>query len=252
VIGHGSVRRSSGKPAAAPALSRRIAALDWEAITRSLDEDGFATTAPLLTPEECDALIALYPRDERFRSTVIMARHAFGSGEYRYFGHPLPRLVQSLRRQLYARLAPLANDWAQALGVEQDFPADLEGYLERCHAAGQARPTPLLLRYRAGDYNRLHQDLYGELAFPMQATICLSRRGQDFEGGEFLLVEQRPRMQSRGEAVTLDQGETVIFANRDRPVRGKRGFYRATLRHGVSRLRAGERYALGIIFHDAA
>lgn len=252
VVGRSAAQARLAKSRTAPALARRIAALDWDALRCALDEDGFVTTPPLLTPAECEGLIALYPQDERFRSTVVMTRHAFGSGEYRYLGYPLPRLVQSLRRQLYARLAPLANDWAEALGGEPGFPADLDGYLARCHAAGQTRPTPLLLRYRAGDYNRLHQDLYGELAFPLQAAFCLSRRGQDFEGGESLLVEQRPRMQSRGDAIALEQGEMLIFANRDRPVRGKRGFYRATLRHGVSRLRAGERYALGIIFHDAA
>ena len=242
----------SHREARPSALARRIAALDWDALRRSLDEDGFVATLPLLTPAECEGLVALYGRDARFRSTVVMARHAFGSGEYRYLAYPLPRPVQSLRRQLYAQLAPLANSWAQALGGEPDFPADLEDYLARCHGAGQTRPTPLLLRYRAGDYNRLHQDLYGELAFPLQAAFCLSRRGRDFEGGETLLVEQRPRMQSRGDAIALDRGEMLIFANRDRPVRGTRGVYRATLRHGVSRLRAGERYALGIIFHDAA
>lgn len=243
---------SKVRKATVPTLARRIAALDWDSLRRSLDEDGFVTTPPLLTPAECDGLIALYPRDERFRSTVVMTRHAFGSGEYRYLAYPLPRLVQSLRRQLYAQLAPLANGWAQALGGKRDFPTDLDDYLARCHATGQTRSTPLLLRYRTGDYNRLHQDLYGELAFPLQAAFCLSRRGQSFEGGESLLVEQRPRMQSRGDAIALDQGEMLIFANRDRPVQGKRGFYRATMRHGVSRLRAGERYALGIIFHDAA
>lgn len=233
-------------------LTKRLAALDWPAIAAALTDRGFATTPALLTPEDCAALTALYAHDTRFRSRIVMEHRAYGSGEYKYLAYPLPRLVSTLRRQLYARLAPIANTWAQALGNKQNYPARLDAYLERCHSAGQTRPTPLLLRYREGDYNRLHQDLYGDLAFPLQATVCLSRRDVDFTGGEFLLVEQRPRTQLRGEAVTLNQGQMIIFANSHRPVEGARGSYRVNLRHGVSRLHAGERYALGIIFHDAA
>ncbi len=232
-------------------LGRRLGSLDWAGIEGALDARGHAVTPALLTPEECAGLAALYGDAARFRSRIVMARHNFGSGEYQYFAAPLPRVVETLRRQLYARLAPVANRWAEALGDAARYPAELEDFLATCHAAGQTRPTPLLLSYRAEDYNCLHQDLYGEVAFPLQVAICLSRAGRDFTGGEFLLVEQRPRMQSRGEAIALDRGEAVIFANAVRPVAGKRGFYRVNVRHGVSRLRSGERMTLGIIFHDA-
>ncbi|MGF1608769.1 MAG: 2OG-Fe(II) oxygenase [Kiloniellales bacterium] len=235
----------------AESLAQRIAALDWPALEAALEQDGFAVAPPLLTPEECEALIALYGDAKRFRSRIVMQRQGYGAGEYQYFGYPLPRPVASLRRALYERLVPIANSWAEALGATP-FPAKLDDYLARCHEAGQQRPTPLMLRYRAGDYNRLHQDLYGALAFPLQAAICLSRRDADFSGGEFLLVEQRPRMQLRGEAVALDQGQMIVFPNNQRPVQGARGTYRVKHRHGVSRLRSGERYTLGIIFHDAA
>ena len=228
-----------------------LTALDWAGLGAALDARGCATTAPILTPADCRALIALYDKPARFRSTIVMARHNFGSGEYRYFAYPLPRLVADLRRRFYRHLAPIANRWAVAL-VEPPFPTDLKAMLATCHARGQTRPTPLLLRYREGDYNCLHQDLYGEVAFPLQVAICLSRPGVDFTGGEFLLVEQRPRAQSRGEAIALEQGQAVIFANRHRPVAGKRGTFRTTMRHGVSRLRSGERTTLGLIFHDAA
>ena len=234
-------------------IVRRVAALPWPELAAALDARGAATTGPLLSAAECRALAALY-KDEapgRFRSRVVMARHGFGQGEYKYFAHPLPPLVAALRRELYPRLALIAARWHAALGRDAKFPPTLEGYLERCHAAGQTRPTPLLLRYGAGDYNCLHQDLYGALAFPLQATILLSAPGADFAGGEFVLVEQRPRMQSRPEIVPLRQGEAVIFAVNERPVAGKRGTYRVKMRHGVSTVRSGERLTLGIIFHDA-
>ena len=238
------------QPLLARPLAKRLDALDWRGIADALDGRGHATTPALLTPEECAALSALYAAPKHFRSRVVMARHNYGSGEYQYFAYPLPRAVASLRRGFYAKLAPLANRWAEALG-QAPYPAELERFLERCHAVGQCRPTPLLLRYQAEDYNCLHQDRYGEIAFPLQVAICLSRPGDDFTGGAFLLVEQRPRMQSRGEAIVLAQGEAVIFANSARPVAGKRGTYRVAVRHGVSRLLSGQRTTLGLIFHDA-
>lgn len=230
----------------------RVAALDWRRIEAELDERGFAVTGPLLSVEECASIAALYPDDARFRSRIVMARHGFGSGEYKYFAHPLPDPVADLRAAAYPHLAPIANAWAERLGQSMRYPAELDAFLGRCQAAGQKRPTPLLLKYVAGDYNCLHQDLYGELAFPLQLAILLCEPGRDFEGGEFVLVEQRPRMQSRPEVVPLRAGEGVIFATSHRPVRGVRGDYRVNLRHGVSRVRAGERTTLGIIFHDAA
>ncbi len=232
-------------------LESRIQALEWERLDATLDERGHATTGPLLTPAECEALIAGYDEEARFRSQVIMARHGFGRGEYKYFGYPLPEAVSVLRGALYRQLAPLANRWQAALGAAADYPSTHEAYLERCHEAGQRRPTPLLLKYGAGDYNCLHQDLYGDLAFPLQVAFLLSAPGQDFTGGEFMLTEQRPRQQSRGEVVSLTQGEGVIFAVNHRPVQGKRGVYRSAMRHGVSRLKSGRRFTLGIIFHDA-
>jgi hypothetical protein len=225
--------------------------LDWPAIGRALDAEGFATTGPLLDAAQCRALAALYEKGA-FRSRVVMARHNFGQGEYKYFAYPLPPLVARLRAALYPPLAQIANDWAGRLGIEQRYPAEHETYLERCRQAGQQRPTPLLLRYGPGDYNCLHQDLYGEEMFPLQATILLSAPGAEFEGGEFVLVEQRPRAQSKPSVVPLTQGEAVIFAVRERPVRGTRGDYRTQLRHGVSRIRSGARMTLGLIFHDAA
>jgi hypothetical protein len=238
--------------AKAPTLTTRIAALDLAGIAGELDAQGFATAPGLLSADECAGLVSLFGQDARFRSHIVMQQRAYGSGEYKYMAYPLPRLVETLRRQLYEKLVPIANDWAERLGKEQKFPSNLDSYLKLCEAAGQTRPTPLLLRYRTGDYNRLHQDLYGDLAFPLQVTFCLSRLGADFSGGEFLLVEQRPRVQLRGEAVTLDRGDMIVFANGQRPVNGARGPYRVNLRHGVSRLHGGERFALGIIFHDAA
>ena len=233
-------------------IEPRLAAVDWGLVSSELDERGWATTGPLLTAEERRALVAAYADDERFRSTVVMARHGFGSGEYRYFRYPLPDLVGDLRTALYRRLAPVANRWRQALGIGQAFPGTQAEYLERCHAAGQTRPTPLLLRYGAGDYNSLHQDLYGDLVFPLQAAFLLSQPQEDFTGGEFVLTEQRPRMQSRAHVVPLEAGEAVIFAVNHRPVPGTRGTYRVAMRHGVSALRSGSRHTLGIIFHDAA
>ncbi len=229
----------------------RVDELDWPRIVADLEARGAATTGPLLDAAQCRALAALYDGAEGFRSRVVMARHGFGQGEYKYFAYPLPPVVAALRASLYPRLAPVARRWYAAMGRAADLPDTLEAYTKRCHATGQTRPTPLLLRYGAGDYNCLHQDLYGELAFPLQATILLSAPGKDFDGGEFVLVEQRPRMQSRPEVVPLRQGEAVIFAVNDRPIAGKRGVYRVKMRHGVSRLRAGERLTLGVIFHDA-
>jgi uncharacterized protein len=232
-------------------IGTRIAGIDAAQLTASLDERGYATLPALLDPGECRALAALYADEAAFRSRVVMQRHGFGRGEYKYLRYPLPPPVAELRRALYPLLAPVANRWREALREEGRFPATLDDFLAACHAAGQARPTPLILRYAAGDYNCLHQDLYGALVFPLQLTILLSDPA-DFAGGEFLLVEQRPRMQSKGEVVPLRQGETVVFAVHHRPVRGTRGFYRVNHRHGVSRLRSGERTTLGIIFHDAS
>lgn len=232
-------------------MEERLARLDWEAIEMSLWERGYARTPPLLTADECTDLAGLYKDDSRFRSRVDMARYRFGVGEYKYFANPLPAVVQALRAHAYPRLAPIACRFMEALGSRERFPADLASFLSRCARRGQANPTPLLLYYEAGGYNCLHQDLYGEVAFPLQLTCLLSRRGKDFEGGEFLLVEQRPRAQSRGEVVPLEQGEVVIFATRYRPVAGARGYYRANLRHGVSRVLSGSRLTLGVIFHNA-
>ena len=234
----------------ADTIARRLARLDWPAVEAALDEHGYATMT-LLTAAECAGLVALYGDDRRFRSRVDMARHRFGVGEYKYFARPLPRLVSLLRTAFYGHLAPIANRWMEALGESQRYPAGLDEYLASCAAQGQVRPTPLLLRYTAGGYNCLHQDLYGALAFPLQVTCGLSRRGRDYTGGENLLVEQRPRMQSRGEVVALEQGEALVFPTRHRPVAGARGNYRALVRHGVSRLHTGERMSLGVIFHDA-
>jgi len=232
-------------------IEHRIAALDWARITSDLDAFGAAVTGPLLAPEECAGLAARYESEAGFRSRVVMARHGFGRGEYKYFA-ALPPLVAALREGLYPRLAPTANAWNAAMGLPRRFPPDLAAFTAECHAAGQAKPTPLLLRYGPGDYNCLHQDLYGEMVFPLQVAVLLSEPGRDFAGGEFVLTEQRPRMQSRAEVVPLRQGEAVVFAVHHRPVQGSRGTYRVNLRHGVSRIRSGERFTLGVIFHDAA
>jgi len=230
----------------------RVAALDWERIARDLDAQGYATTGPVLRAAECTELIALYPDRDRFRSRVVMERLRYGVGEYKYFARPMPPLVEDLRTAMYRELAATANRWAERMRSSDSYPASLDEFLEVCAAHGQTRPTPLILRYEQGGFNCLHQDLYGEVAFPLQFTCALSRRGRDFEGGELLLIEQRPRAQSRGEAIALDAGEGIIFANRYRPAAGTRGYHRVNLRHGVSTIRSGVRYAMGVIFHDAA
>ncbi|MGC2775280.1 MAG: 2OG-Fe(II) oxygenase [Bradyrhizobium sp.] len=228
-----------------------IDAIEWTEVEHELDARGCAVLAQLLSPEECSALAALYPDDQRFRNRVVMARHGFGRGEYKYFSYPLPDPIAQLRPQLYANLVAIANRWNAAMGIDVRYPAEHEDFLARCHQAGQTRPTPLLLQYVEGDYNCLHQDLYGEHVFPLQVAILLSEPGRDFEGGEFVLTEQRPRMQSRAEVVPLRQGDAVVFAVHNRPVQGTRGSYRVNMRHGVSRLRSGRRHTLGVIFHDA-
>ena len=234
-----------------PSLQVRLQRTDWAEVARALDERGWATTPPLLTPDECAELIRLYADEHRFRSRVDMARFRFGEGEYKYFANPLPPVVLGLRRGAYPHLAPIASAWETTLGRDGRYPPDLDAFRALCAEHGQTKPTPLLLRYEAGGYNCLHQDLYGDVAFPLQMTCLLSRPGRDFTGGEFLLVEQRPRAQSTGSVVPLEQGQIVIFATRHRPARGSRGAYRVTLRHGVSRVSSGERYTLGVIFHDA-
>ncbi|KQZ12314.1 proline hydroxylase [Mesorhizobium sp. Root554] len=236
---------------AAESGAKRVAGYDWPALASELDGHGCAVIPNLLTAEECAELAALYEQEEHFRSHVVMARHGFGKGEYRYFSYPLPNLLDSLRSALYPRLAKVANGWNARMGFGQSYPPQHQDYLDLCHRAGQTRPTPLLLRYREGDFNCLHQDLYGDLAFPIQVAILLSQPGRDFTGGEFVLTEQRPRMQSRVEVVPLRQGDAVAFAVYNRPVRGTKGDYRVNLRHGVSRIRGGLRHTVGIIFHDA-
>jgi uncharacterized protein len=230
----------------------RVATLNWSAIISNLDDHGCATIGPLLTANECTGLAESYDSEQLFRSRVIMARHGFGRGEYKHFAYPLPRIVAALRDVLYPVLAQVANRWNKALGIEVTYPSTHAAYLRRCRADGQSKPTPLLLRYGPGDFNCLHQDIYGENIFPLQVAFLLSAPGRDFAGGEFVLTEQRPRMQSRAEVVPLSQGEGVIFPVHHRPVRGTRGIYRVNMRHGVSRLRSGRRHTLGIIFHDAA
>ncbi|MET4730235.1 hypothetical protein ABIE09_004054 [Lysobacter enzymogenes] len=252
-------RSENAAPDAADArerLRRRIDGYDWNAVGAALDAQGWASLPALLSARQCTALAEGYDEDERYRSRIVMQRHGFGRGEYRYFRYPLPAMVQTLREGLYPHLAPVAARWSAALAEAGGYPDTLDAFLARCHAAGQARPTPLLLRYVEGDYNCLHQDVYGEHVFPLQAAILLSQPGRaedggDFEGGEFVLTEQRPRMQSRAQVVPLRQGDAVVFAVRHRPQRGARGFYRVNLRHGVSALRAGRRHTLGVIFHDA-
>jgi len=237
--------------ATAPPIADRAAAIDWRRIAADLDAAGFAILPAFLSIAECEALAGSYASDAAFRSRVIMARHGFGRGEYKYFAYPLPGAVAALRTALYPRMADIANRWNEAMGIAERFPRDQGDFLDRCHRAGQTRPTPLLLRYGERDYNCLHQDLYGEHVFPLQATFLLSAPALDFTGGEFALVTQRPRMQSRIDVVPLQQGDGVIFAVRHRPVQGARGFHRVQMRHGVSTLRSGHRHALGIIFHDA-
>lgn len=225
--------------------------LDWTRIAAELNARGWALTGPVLTPETCSRIAGLYAEDAPFRSRVVMARHGFGRGEYKYFAYPLPEVVQKLRAGLYPPLARIANAWMDRLGEARRYPETLDGMLERCRDAGQSRPTPLLLTYGSGDYNCLHQDLYGEHVFPLQAAFLLDQPGRDFEGGEFVIVEQRPRQQSAAQVVPLGRGEGVIFAVRERPAEGSRGVHRRILRHGVSEVRSGIRRTLGVIFHDA-
>jgi len=233
------------------AATERVAEIDWQSAGAELSEQGCAVLPKLLTADESRTIAALYPDDGHFRSRVVMSRHGFGKGEYKYFSYPLPHLIGSLRSALYPRLAPVANHWNERMGISVRYPTAHAEFLDRCHKVGQIRPTPLLLQYEPGDYNCLHQDLYGELAFPLQVTVLLSQPGKDFTGGEFVLTEQRPRMQSRAEVVPLRQGDAVVFAVHHRPMNGTRGTYRVNLRHGVSRVRSGRRHTLGVIFHDA-
>jgi hypothetical protein len=239
------------RPGNAAEIDSRVDAYTWPGISQQLDAQGWALFDQLLSPGECQRIAALYADDSQFRSHIVMARHGFGRGEYKYFGYPLPERVAALRTALYARLAPIANRWNASMGIDVRYPAGHAEFIERCHAVGQLRPTPLLLQYGEGDFNALHQDVYGEHVFPLQVAILLSEPETDFTGGEFVLTEQRPRMQSRAEVVPLRQGDGVVFAVRHRPVQGTRGIYRVNLRHGVSRLRSGHRHTLGIIFHDA-
>jgi hypothetical protein len=256
VTGQAGKERTSAASTPAAALStaaaavERVDALAWNRVSGDLDADGCAVLERLLAPEACAALAALYPDDGHFRSRVIMGRHGFGRGEYKYFSYPLPETIAGLRTALYARLSPVANRWNEALHLDVRYPAEHRDFLARCHAAGQRKPTPLLLQYGPDDFNCLHQDLYGEHVFPIQVAILLSKPGRDFSGGEFVLTEQRPRMQSRAEVVPLRQGDAVAFAVHHRPVQGTRGVYRVNLRHGVSRIRSGRRHTVGIIFHD--
>ena len=232
-------------------INARVDAVDWASVSTHLDGCGWAMLKTLLTADECESIAGLYEDDRRFRSRVVMASHGFGRGEYKYFAYPLPDTVATLRAALYPRLAPIANRWNESMGIDVRFPDGLAEFIRRCHKAGQTRPTPLLLQYGAGDFNALHQDVYGEHVFPLQTTILLSEPEKDFTGGEFVLTEQRPRMQSRAEVVPLRRGDAVVFAVRDRPVRGTRGTYRVRMRHGMSRLRSGHRHTVGVIFHDA-
>jgi hypothetical protein len=232
-------------------LAARLDNVSWEALEQQLDQAGCAVLPGLLTSADCDKVVPLYAQDAPFRSRIVMARHGFGRGEYKYFAYPLPALVAALREAVYPRLAPIANRWHQALGLKADFPRRHADFIRRCHEEGQSRPTPLMLRYGEGDYNCLHQDLYGEQVFPLQLAVLLSEPAAEFDGGEFVMTEQRPRMQSRPEVVHLDKGDAVVFAVHTRPVQGARGIYRVNHRHGVSRLRRGQRYTLGVIFHDA-
>ena len=248
VPGQVAARRAIG---AAVGIATHVAGLDWQAIGEELDLNGYTIVPGMLTADECAAMAAQYGQGELFRSRIVMAQHGFGSGEYQYFRYPLPSTVAALRQALYGPLAAIANRWHDLLQIDARFPADHAEFLARCHAAGQQRPTPLLLQYRPGDYNCLHQDLYGEHVFPLQAAVLLSQPGMDFDGGEFVLTEQRPRQQSRVEVVPLARGDMVIFPVSQRPAQGARGVYRAGMRHGVSRLRSGLRHTLGLIFHDA-
>ena len=243
-----AARKTSG----APSIAERIDALDWNSARESLSQRGYAVTAPVLLPDECASLSALYEHESHFRSRIVMERYRFGLGDYKYFAHPLPDIVSELRTSAYPLLAEVANEWAEMLGEKTPrFPAEHAQFLKVCHKAGQTKPTPLLLHYEAGGYNCLHQDIYGEVSFPLQMVFLLGQPGRDWEGGEFLLIEQQPRAQSKAEVVKAGQGQAIIFTTRYRPVRGTRGYYRVNMRHGVSRVHRGTRYTLGIIFHDA-
>ena len=249
---HVSARIAPGNDAdRASRCVARVDSVDWGEVQSALDVDGYATIERLLTPEQCRTIATLYGRDDPFRSRVVMSRHGFGRGEYKYFAYPLPSPIDTLRATIYPHLVPIANRWNAAMKSDVRYPPEHAAFIARCHRAGQQRPTPLLLEYRSGDYNCLHQDLYGEHVFPLQVAVLLSEPGRDFTGGEFVLTEQRPRMQSRAEVVPLRQGDAVVFAVSHRPVTGTRGVYRVNLRHGVSRVRSGHRHTLGIIFHDA-
>ena len=242
---------AAGTISSAEEVAERTRALDWDRAARALDAAGNAMLEGLLSPDECRSLASMYSADDIFRSRIVMARHGFGRGEYKYFSYPLPELVAALRTALYPHLAPIANRWNEALGIDVRYPEQHADFIARCHEAGQRKPTPLLLQYQADDFNCLHQDVYGEHVFPLQVAILLSQPGRDFTGGEFVMTEQRPRMQSRAEVVPLSQGDAVVFTVRNRPVQGTRGVYRVNLRHGVSRIRSGHRHTVGIIFHDA-
>jgi hypothetical protein len=240
------------KTAPTPSIAERIEALDWAAAEHSLSECGYAVTAPVLSRAECDALVALFKEASRFRSHIIMERYRFGVGDYKYFANPLPEIVAELRHNAYSHLAEVANRWSEALGDKASrYPREHEAFLKTCHKAGQTKPTPLMLHYEAGGYNCLHQDLYGEISFPLQMVFLLGQHGVDWDGGEFILVEQQPRAQSKPQVVVADCGQAIVFTTRYRPVKGSRGYYRVNLRHGVSRLHHGTRYTLGVIFHDA-
>ncbi len=239
------------RPASIKSVAERVDAVDWRQVAEDLDAEGNAVVKHILSPDECDDVCTLYDRDELFRSTVVMERHGFGKGEYRYFRYPLPDLIQDLRTEIYPRLTTIASRWYEAMGIHVRFPATHKEYLQRCHEAGQNKPTPLILKYGTDDYNCLHQDLYGEHIFPLQVAVLLSEPEKDFTGGDFVMTEQRPRMQSRPIVVALRKGDGVVFAVHHRPVQGKKSVYRVNLRHGVSRIRSGSRHTLGIIFHDA-
>jgi len=232
-------------------IAERVEAVSWEQVSRELDAEGSAVIKGILSADECDEVRTLYDEEELFRSQVVMERHGFGRGEYRYFGYPLPDLIRDLRTSIYPHLVPIANRWNEAMGVDVRFPTTHAEYIRRCHEAGQDKPTPLVLKYGIDDYNCLHQDLYGEHVFPLQIAVLLSEPEKDFTGGEFVMTEQRPRMQSRPMVVPLRKGDGVVFAVRHRPVQGKKSVYRVNLRHGVSRIRSGSRHTLGVIFHDA-
>lgn len=239
------------RPATIKTIEERVEAVPWNEVSRDLDAEGNAVITSILSPDECDEVRSLYQNEKIFRSQVVMERHGFGRGEYRYFSYPLPELITTMRTSFYPHLVPIANRWNEAMGINVQYPATHADYIQRCHRAGQNKPTPLILKYGMDDYNCLHQDLYGEHIFPLQIAVLLSEPDRDFTGGEFVMTEQRPRMQSRPIVVPLRKGDGVVFAVHHRPVQGKRGVYRVNLRHGVSRLRSGSRYTLGIIFHDA-